>query len=192
MTEKQLWVLAGANGAGKSTFYDNFLAPKGLKFVNADSIAKKLAPEAPEAFSYEAAARAELLRRQLLDDGISFCFETVFSHPSKIDFLAEAKTRGYEVVLVYIHLELPELNAARVAQRVQQGGHSVPEKKIFSRIPRTMQHIRSALPLADEVYLLDNSSAVEPYKVVLHSKAGRISQLPAKVPDWTQRLIGKG
>lgn len=191
MTEKQLWVLAGANGAGKSTFYQKFLAPKGLKFVNADSIAKKLAPEDPEEFSYEAAARAELLRRQLLDDGVSFCFETVFSHPSKIDFLAEAKARGYEIVLVYIHLELPELNAARVAQRVLEGGHSVPEKKIFSRIPRTMQHIRTALPLADEVFLLDNSSAEDPFRQVAALKGGVVSKIAGDVPGWVGELLGE-
>ena len=65
---------------------------------------------------------------------ISFCFETVFSHESKIDFLARAKANGYKIILVYIHLFDANLNEARVKQRTSEGGHSVPIEKIHSRI----------------------------------------------------------
>ena len=97
-----------------------------------------------------------LQRERLLQQGVSFCFETVFSHVSKIDFVANAKAQGYEIVLVYIHLDTSELNEARVYQRVTEGGHSVPVDKIHSRIPRTMKHIGAVLPLVDEARLLDN------------------------------------
>jgi predicted ABC-type ATPase len=126
---KQLWILAGGNGAGKSTFYRTQLAPLGLPFVNADLLAKELYPEAPEAHSYEAARLAAELRGRLLQEGRCFCFETVFSHPSKIDFVAEAKVLGYEVILVFIHLDSVALNQARIAQRVEEGGISYPATK---------------------------------------------------------------
>ena len=94
MNPRQVWVLAGGNGAGKSTFYQVALAPKGVKLVNADTIAKIINPERPEAVSYQAAGIAEKIRTALLRQGTSFCFETVFSHPSKIEFIAAAKGLG--------------------------------------------------------------------------------------------------
>jgi len=146
---KQLWLLAGANGVGKSTFYQLFLASTGLPFINADILAKELDAEQPEISSYRAANLAEKLRLDLLRTGTNFCFETVFSHPSKIDFLATAKSAGYEIILVYIHLQNDQLNQARVAQWVAEGGHTVPREKIISRIPRTMQYVSDALALVD-------------------------------------------
>jgi len=113
---KQLWLLAGGNGAGKSTFYQQFLASTGLPFVNADILAKALDAEQPEKASYKAAKLAERLRLDLLRTGTRFCFETVFSHPSKIDFFASAKSAGYEIILVYIHLQNDQLNQAHVVQ----------------------------------------------------------------------------
>jgi len=157
-SKKQLWLLTGGNGSGKSTFYEQFLAPTGLPLVNADILAKQLDSEQSEAASYKAAFLAGKLRTELLSTGNSFCFETVFSHPSKIDFVAEARTLGYEIILVYIHLQTDELNQARVAQRVQHGGHDVPTDKIINRIPRTMQYVREALPLVDKAKFYDNSS----------------------------------
>ena len=91
---KQLWLLTGGNGAGKTTFYQRFLLPLGVRLVNADRIARIIAPKAPEKASYEAARIADDIRRQLLAQEISFCFETVFSHVSKIDFAARAKAEG--------------------------------------------------------------------------------------------------
>jgi hypothetical protein len=70
-----------------------------------------------------------------LQEGRNFYFETVFSHPSKIDFVAHAKALGYQIILVFIHLEPTALNKARVKQRTEEGGHTVPEDKIENRIP---------------------------------------------------------
>jgi predicted ABC-type ATPase len=106
---KQLWLLVGGNGAGKSTFYRLVLEPLGLPFVNADRLAKLLYPAAAEEHSYEAAMLAEQQRNSLLLSGASFGFETVFSHPSKIDVTARAKALGYTVIMVLIHLEQAEL-----------------------------------------------------------------------------------
>lgn len=186
---KQLWLLAGANGAGKSTFYRLYLKPRGIPFVNADLIAREMAPGNPEAASYKAAMVAERLRSDLLNRGVSFCFETVFSHVSKIDFIAHAKTLGYEVILVYIHLENPELNEARVNQRVTEGGHNVPPEKIFSRIPRTMKNISTILPLVDSARLLDNSSRKNPFRQVASVQKGRKYVLTDELPAWAEKLL---
>jgi len=141
---KQLWLLAGGNGTGKNTFYRTQLKPLGLPFVNADILAKQLYPEQPEEHSYEVAKIAERIRKQMLQEGRSFCYETVFSHPSKIDFIAQAKSMGYEIILVFIHLESALLNQARVSQWVSEGGHHVPNDKVNSRISRVLQNIKKS------------------------------------------------
>lgn len=186
---KQLWLLAGGNGAGKSTFYRTALQPRGMALVNADNIARDMAPDSTEEASYAAAQLAEHLRYDLLNKGVSFCFETVFSHPSKIDFIAQAKALGYEVVLVFIHLDNSDLNKARVIQRVSEGGHNVQKEKIESRIPRTLNHIKTALPLADEVYLLDNSRWDMPLRRIAALKAGTPVIYADTLPAWARELL---
>ncbi len=186
---KQLWLLAGGNGSGKGTFHDQFLKPRGLPFVNADVIARELFPDAPEAKSYAAARIAEKMRGDLLQRGLNFCFETVFSHPSKIDFVAHAKTLGYEIVLVFIHLDNAELNKARVWQRVESGGHHVPDDKVEERIPRTLDNIKVAIPLCDHVTLLDNSSSDDPYRQIASLDAGRVRIRTQPLPDWARWLL---
>lgn len=189
---KQLWLLAGGNGAGKTTFYENHLKPLGIPFVNADQIAKSLYPVSAEQNSYQAAKIAEAIRYQSLQAGHTFCFETVFSHPSKIDFISRAKALGYEIILVFIHLNSVSLNRARVAQRVQNGGHSVPDDKIADRIPRLIDNISKAIPLCDQVRLLDNSRADNPFRpvVTIRNSPGRqVEPQETPMPVWATYLL---
>jgi len=186
---RQLWLLAGGNGAGKSTFYRARLASLGLPLVNADIIAKELFPGSPEAHSYEAARIVEEIRNSLLPDGRSFCFETVFSHASKVDFVAKAKSLGYQIILVFIHLETLSLNMARVAQRVAEGGHNVPDEKVAKRIPRLLGHIKSVLPLCNHVTILDNSRADNPFVPIFSLRGGRLEKFLAGLPDWADALL---
>jgi len=188
-SQKQLWILAGANGAGKSTFYRLFLKSRGINLINADIIARAINPVNQESASYKAMILAERLREDLLLQGISFCFETVFSHPSKIDFIARAKSLGYQIVLVYIHLETPELNEARVHQRVAEGGHNVPPQKIRSRIPRTMKHIATVLPLIDEARLLDNSLYDAPFRKIAVIEHGALTESVSPLPGWAKKVL---
>jgi len=188
---RQLWLLAGGNGAGKSTFYRTQLEPLGLPFINADILAKELYPESPEEHSYVAAQLAAEKRSELLIEGRSFCFETVFSHPSKIDFLAQAKTLGYEIILIMIHLDSDSLNKARVSQRVSEGGHSVPDKKIEDRIPRLLVHIKKALPLCDHVRILNNSRADDPFKQMATISDGQLDPPLENLPGWATELLSE-
>lgn len=191
MTErKQLWLLAGGNGSGKSTFYERYLKPQGMPFVNADVIARELYPEAPEAKSYVAARIADDMRAELLRKRRNFCFETVFSHPSKIDFVAQAKALDYEVVLVFIHLDNPDLNNARVSQRVEAGGHHVPDDKVRERIPRTLENIKVAMALCDRITVLDNSRYDDPYRPIATIEAGQLRVHARALPEWAWDLLG--
>ena len=186
---KQLWLLVGGNGAGKSTFHRLFLEPLGLPFVNADNLAKLIEPEAPETHGLEAALLAEQQRESLLLRGLSFCFETVYSHPSKVDFVARAKALGYEVILVLIHLNNASLNQARIIQRISEGGHHVPADKVISRIPRLLSNVKASLPLCDQVRLVDNSSADHPFLPVATIIAGLEQRHQDPLPPWAQDLI---
>ena len=132
---------------------------------------------------------AEQQRHTLLVSGASFCFETVFSHPSKIDFTARAKALGYTVIMVLIHLEKAELNAARVAQRVQEGGHNVPTEKLLKRIPRMLNQVKTAIPLCDEVRVLDNSSAENPFRPLMTIKLGQVEFHQHPLPAWATQLL---
>jgi len=185
---KQLWMLVGGNGAGKSTFYDQVLKPLGMPFINADLIAKELYPDNPEAMSYQAAKIAENLRYERLEAGDSFCFETVFSHPSKIDFIARAKALGYQVIMVVIHVSDSSLNCARVARRVMEGGHSVPDEKVVARIPRMLAHVCRAIPLCDQVRIFDNSSLGQPFMPVLTIRDGQRVIHMDPLPEWAREF----
>ena len=186
---KQLWILAGGNGAGKTTFYEKLLAPKGIRLVNADMIAKIINPNNPESVSYKAASLVDKIREKFLYQGITFCFETVFSHVSKIDFVAKAKAYSYEIILIYIHLDTLELNEARVYQRVTEGGHNVPVAKIHSRIPRTIKNIAKTLPLVNEARLLNNSSRDNPFQVVATVKQGGRKYAINPLPEWAENIL---
>ncbi|WP_432472805.1 AAA family ATPase [Amphritea sp. HPY] len=187
--DKQLWMLVGGNGAGKSTFYRKFLEPRGMPFINTDVLAKQVFPEDPEGNSYEAAQLAAQMREQLLLDGANFCLETVFSHPSKIDFVAKAKGFGYHVVLVLSHVKSSSLNKARIAQRVEEGGHFVPEDKVEACIPRTLANICKVLPLCDQVRILDNSSYTNPFQQVATIRNQNISLQQSPLPVWASDLL---
>ncbi len=186
---RDLWVLAGGNGTGKSTFYRLYVQPRGMELLSADLVAKRLEPDNPEIANPLAQAWVDEKRVHLLDEGRSFCYETVFSHPSKIDFLADAKARGYRITLIYLHLETTELNQARVRQRVSEGGHDVPPEKIVARIPRTMNNIAASLGLVDEAWLLDNSSRSQPFKTIAVVKHGSIANQLRPLPAWASEIL---
>lgn len=186
---KQLWLLVGGNGAGKTTFYNLRLAPLGIPFVNADILAGELYPDAPEENSIKAARVAEEIRYNLIREGRSFCFETVFSHPSKIDFVAHAKALGYEIIMVFIHLNSAMLNKARVAQRVASGGHNVPEIRVEQRIPRLLEHVKTAMPLCDQVRILDNSLIDNPFLPVATVRDQHVNVHQEILPDWANTLL---
>ena len=124
-----------------------------------------------------------------LQEGVSFCFETVYSHPSKIDFIAQAKALGYQIIMVWIHLESPALNQARIASRVREGGHDVPAEKVRSPIPRLLHQVRASIPLVHVQRIYDNSSAQDPFRPVLTLSAGSLPLHQEPLPHWAAACL---
>jgi predicted ABC-type ATPase len=187
-------VLAGPNGAGKSTFYLEYVAPLKLPFVNADLIKKDLADKGEEISALEAARRADRKRREYLGKKKSYCMETVFSDSKgeKRKFFREAQEAGYTVILVFIGLDQTETSQARVFSRVMAGGHDVPADKLVERYPRTLENLRRAIPHLDHVFLFDNSSFDEPYRLVATFVSGELRQLfLLPIPPWVQEVLPK-
>lgn len=178
-----LHLLAGPNGAGKSTYVRDVLMPAtGLPFVNADEIAAERWPDAQATHAYDAARVAETRRRDLIGAGTSFISETVFSHPSKVDLVADAVDAGY---LVHLHVIIVpvELTVQRVLERVRRGGHAVPEQKIRERYGRLWGHIGAAIRMADTADVLDNGSARTPFRPCASYVHGAIVG-PTAWPRW--------
>ncbi len=107
--------------------------------------------------SYHFAIISDFLRINLIKEKVSFSFETVFSHPSKLDLISTAKNNGYKVYLYFIGTETPLINEERILDRIKKGGHQVSKEKISERYYRTMELLFKMLKSVDEVYLWDNS-----------------------------------
>ncbi len=129
---------------------------------------------------------ADFLRRKLLKERRKFSFETVFSHPSKIDFMKEAVDAGYKVYLYFVSTESPDINVFRVAARKKKRGHDVPESKIRSRYYRSMEQMFEASLVADTTYFFDNSTGnKEPKMIARVEKTGVIPSVERySEPNW--------
>jgi len=178
--------IAGSNGAGKSTFYAAFLQQTGLKFINADVLAKEFGLD-----PYVAASAADLLRRESIEREESFIFETVLSDPvgAKVDFLAETAAAGYSVVVCFIAIPDPATSKQRVSMRVSQGGHDVPDDKLDSRHPRTLANLRLAIEKLPRIYIYDNSDLASPYKLAALFDEGELRGNADDIPVWLRHAI---
>lgn len=178
--------IAGPNGAGKTTFCHSHLSKTGLRFVNADFLSAELAID-----PYRAARTAAALREAMIQQRESFVFETVLSDPvgDKIAFLERATDRGYAVVLCYIGLTSSEQSSERVALRVLQGGHDVPEDKLRARFPRTLANLREAISRLPHVLIFDNSNLSEPFREIAVFERGEPKQLNEPLPEWLRELL---
>jgi len=158
---KDVIVLGGPNGAGKTTIAAHLLpGPLGIReFVNADEIARGLSPFNSEA---QAAAAARLMLTRitgLAAAGESFCFETTCAGLGHVQLLKQLRESGYRVSLIFLWLPSPEAALVRVAHRVKNGGHAIPEDVVRRRYAGGLRNMsRLYLPLADIVTIYDNSS----------------------------------
>lgn len=107
--------------------------------------------------SYEGSLISSFLRDKLIDNNQSFCFETVMSHPSKLNDIKEAKVLGYTTYLYFVCIDDPEVNISRVENRVKKGGHDVDKETIKNRYSRTLTYLFPAIEICDKAYLFDNS-----------------------------------
>ncbi|MBS4753811.1 AAA family ATPase [Nocardioides sp. zg-ZUI104] len=183
----RLDLVVGPNGAGKSTFVDRVLLPvlPHRAFVNADEIAKLYWPGDEVEKSRVAARLAEVLRSAFIALQEPFIAETVFSHSSKLDLIRDATAGGYRV---HLHvLMLPEDDTvARVAKRVGQGGHAVPEDKIRGRYQRLWHNVADAVRLCDTADLYDNT-ANSPVRTARFS--GGVAHGAVSWPGWAPEVL---
>ncbi|TAM92951.1 MAG: zeta toxin [Chitinophagaceae bacterium] len=160
MTNKNLYIIAGCNGAGKTTVSFTIL-PEIIdckEYVNADEIAKGISPFQPEKVAFEA-GRIMLNRiNELIDDDESFAFETTLatrSHKKKIEF---AKRKGYSITLLFFWLQNIELAKERVKIRVSEGGHNIEPGVIERRYIKGIRNLFDIyLPVVDNALIFDNS-----------------------------------
>ena len=156
-----LIVVAGPNGAGKTSLTQAILRHRwieGCVYVNPDEIAQDRFGDwnSPEAV-LKAVRHAESIREECLAAGRSLAFETVFSTENKLSFVRRASDRGFFVRLFYVSTDDPSINAARITDRVRDGGHDVPIAKIISRFNKSLRNLRKILPEVDRGYVYDNS-----------------------------------
>ncbi len=162
--------IAGSNGAGKSTFFASQLADSGLRFVNGDVLAAELAIGA-----YDAAEMTTALRSALVQRGESFIFETVLSDPvgEKVVQLASYLQLGYEVALIFIHINDPQTSIERVSIRASQGGHDIPDEKLLARFERTQANLQRAIERLPHVLIYDNTDLDQPFRLLAHYAGGK-------------------
>ena len=189
-------MVAGPNGAGKTTLI-RLLRLCDFEFgeyVNPDDIARDLEG------SYDERARqaqiiADSRREACIEAKRSFSFETVMSHPSKVDILVRAKAAGFFVQLCFVGTDDPQTNIERVALRVAQGGHDVPTDRIAPRWNRTMALLGEAIKASDRSFLFDNSAAghvdAGP-RLVFTTQRGQDGRLETSLrvtppPNWVRR-----
>jgi len=196
-------VYAGPNGSGKTTMMEA-VKKNGLKIdgqivyppideINPDRVAQQLGdiPEGPQR-ELAAQRKAVEMRNTLLEEGKPFSFETVMSHPSRINELQRLKLGNYAVMLTFITTNDPQKNVQRVAQRVRDKtttGHDVPVDKIISRYERTLDLLPKAVEIADASYIYDNSydGKDATLQAAIHGNEVELAQLPEA---WIlQRLI---
>jgi len=171
-----LWIIAGANGSGKSTAYEraSIEAPTGaIWFINPDALAKRIVDHEglilnPDA-NLEAVNRIERWLHASVDAHQTVGVETVLATGKYQKLVEHARAQGFAVRLIYVFLANAELNVARVRDRVAKGGHDVPEASIRSRRVRSFGQLSWFFEAADQADIIDNSGA-EPRLVV--SKAG--------------------
>lgn len=153
-------MIAGPNGSGKTTMAQSILSRNShlYEFINADEIAKGLAPLHPESVNLTASKLMVTRLRDLLRANNSFAFETTGAGKNFIKYLEQAKSTGYTVNLIYLWLFEENLAVKRVAQRVAQGGHHVPENVIRKRYQQGLKYVMNYyLPCVDNALILDNS-----------------------------------
>jgi predicted ABC-type ATPase len=172
MPKPTIYLIAGCNGAGKTTFAMEFLPKevKCLRFFNADEIARGLSPLMPSIVSLKA---GRLLLQEVhaaISNNKTFALESTLSGRTYLKLLATALARGYEIELHYLWLATPAQAIARVRQRVRMGGHDVPAADIRRRFARSRQHFANDyLPLATRWTVWDSRSL--PAKLLASSDA---------------------
>jgi predicted ABC-type ATPase len=161
---KNIYIIAGSNGAGKTTFARKFLPEyaKCSNFVNADLIAQGLSPFDPSKAALKAGKLVLRQIREFSDYGISFGFETTLSGKSYVRLLRELKRKGYKLHLFFIWIPDTELAIARIKDRVSAGGHNVPNDDVRRRFERSINNFFNLYAPLLSTWMLFNNAGMQP------------------------------
>lgn len=197
-------VLAGANGAGKSSVAGAYLRSLGGSYFNPDEATARLLKSAPTMAQEEANSRAWQVGKELLERAIAhrhhFAFETTLGGNTIPALLQQAAKAGLAVRIWFVALASPELHVERVRSRVEHGGHDIPEHKVRERYDNSRVNLINLLPFLTEIRVFDNSEEGDPNQagrpapqLVLHLRDWVIlapSDL-TKAPDWAKPIVVK-
>ncbi len=142
--------------------------------------------------SYFASVVADFLRHKLLAAQRTFTFETVMSHPGKVELLQKAQSAGYRTYLYYVATDDPAINVSRVANRVALNGHDVPEEKIVQRYHKSLELLMSAIQHSNRAYIFDNSTdnADRTHTWLAEITEGRTLELKTdQIPAWFKHAV---
>jgi predicted ABC-type ATPase len=195
-------VLAGTNGAGKSSIGGAFLRRTGGHYFNPDEVARRILAVTPGLTQADANSQAWMEGVRQLEMAIrerkDYYFETTLGGESITRHLEAALADGIEVRIWYVGLEGAELHLARVAARVKRGGHDIPEADIRRRFDHSRINLIRLIPALTELLMYDNSTAADPARgqapvprLALHLERGRIlapKNLSA-TPDWAKPIV---
>ena len=195
-------VLAGVNGAGKSSIAGGFLQEKGDTFFNPDTVAQQIRQLHPDISLTLANAHAWQIGKSLLEQAIArgrdYRFETTLGGRTIAHLLENAARSGHRLRIWFCGLASPELHLQRVRSRVAHGGHDIPEEKIRERWNRSRENLIRLLPLIDHLRVYDNSVDADPAEghrpkpvLLLETQRGKITA-PADLsgaPGWAQPII---
>ena len=163
---------------------------EGCEYVNPDNIARDVFGDwnSPEAVM-KAIRYATDMREECIANGHSLIFETVLSAPDKISFIQQAKQKGYFIRLFFIGTDTPQINAARIAYRVMNGGHDVPIQKIISRYYKSIANCSLLVPVVDRLYVYDNSVNDVFPELLFRTSNGKLTKQYAQIHDWADIIF---
>lgn len=190
----ELVVIAGPNGSGKTSITEQLLQhtwTENCLYINPDEIAQNEFGDwnSPEA-SLKAAGKAESQREACLREGSSLAFETVFSAPDKVEYLRHAKAADFFIRLFFICTDRPEINIARIANRVHEGGHTVPTDKIISRYGKSIAQCATVISLVDRAYIYDNSVEDVAPALLFRTESGALKKVyRTPVNAWAKSIF---
>jgi predicted ABC-type ATPase len=177
-----LTVIAGPNGSGKSTLTRSFEFEGHDRLLDPDAIARGLNPQNPSAAAIAAGREVVNRTADYLDRGVSFAVETTLSGSGRVELIRRAKSRGYEIHLLFIGLDGSERSITRVRNRAARGGHFIPEADIRRRYVRSLVNAAQAMRLADVAKFYDNSG--ECARLILVANAGIVVWQAEPLPEW--------
>lgn len=197
-----VYVLAGTNGAGKSSIAGAMFLEEGVEYFNPDGAARRILSTNPGITQVEANSAAWQEGRRLLERAIAercdFAFETTLGGKTITALLEKALLSGSEVRIWYVGLSSPELHIARVRSRVEKGGHDIPEARIRDRYDGSRLNLIHLLPKLTELRVYDNSEEADPHtgvapkpKLVLHLVRGKVvsSCDLTLTPEWAKPVL---